>query len=1425
MAEQLYDRVNEVAAVKINLASPDEIRSWSYGEVKKPETINYRTYRAERDGLFCEKIFGPEKDYECFCGKYKGIKYKGIVCERCGVKVTTSKVRRKRMGHIDLARKDGECVAPVAHIWFFKAMPSRLSAILGVKTTTLEKVIYFQDYIVIESGPSGLDEMELISEEKYREMKNLYGEDFEAGMGAEAVRKLLRKLDLKELAVELRQELQETRSRQKAKELIKRLKTIEALRDSGNKPEWMILEVIPVIPPDLRPLVMLDSGNFATSDLNDLYRRLINRNNRLKKLIELNAPEVIIRNEKRMLQQSADALFDNGRCRRPVLGSRNRPLKSLTDMIKGKQGRFRENLLGKRVDYSGRSVIVVDPSLHLHQCGLPKKIALELFQPFIIRRLKELGHAETIKSAKKMLERRDEEVYDILEEVTKSHPVLLNRAPTLHRMGIQAFEPVLVEGNAIKLHPLVCTGFNADFDGDQMAVHLPLSFEAKIEAYTLMLSIHNVFSPAHGRPIIAPSQDMVLGIFYLTADNKQEAGEGKWFSSPGELLTAYSHGKVGVHATVKVVMPGRMVAYNKPNQAKSGHDGRENEDWTLDADGEGNLIWSPHMLGKKPFSEFEAYAEKNCRPYVVETTAGRILFNDILPLGMPFYNYPLAKKNISEIIAGCYKRLGRIDTLKLLDAIKEIGFKASTRAGISISKGDMIMLAEKEQYLTESQNKVDRIEENYRHGAITDRERRNQVIDEWTHARERIGSVLMDLLAEDTRDGKPYLNPIHLMVTSGARGSAEQVRQLAGMRGLMAKPGGEIIETPIKANFREGLRVLEYFSSTHGARKGLADTALKTADSGYLTRKLADVAQHVVIKEHDCGSKIGVTKAPQMKGDRVEVNLADQIVGRTSLDTLTNPTTGQTIVSAGELITPTLADEIESSKFNRIRVRSPLTCETENGMCQQCYGADLSRGHQVEMGTAAGIIAAQSIGEPGTQLTMRTFHIGGIASTQAVEKNLKAPKGGTIKFLDSLDTVSGPDGKLVTMRRRGEIEVQDKDGKTITTHQIPYGAELQVEDGEKIKAGAVICEWDPSSNPILSDHAGKVKYQDLIENETYKDVKNVATGQNEREVVQNRGVKQPQLLIEDNKGNVLGFYPLPERAVIIVTDGERVVPGQRVAKTAREVGGSQDITGGLPRVTELLEARKPKDPSILAEGDGTIFLSDEQRRGKRAVIVKTDDGAEIEHLVPKGKALNVHSGDRVRAGDALTSGQPVPHDILRVLGKDHLQEYLLGEVQKVYRSQNVPINDKHIEVIVAQMLSKVRVVNEGNTNFLRGTVVERYAIIRENRRIKEMGGKPATFASLLLGITKASLSSESFLSAASFQETTKVLTYASLAGQTDGLEGLKENIILGRRIPAGTGYKTYQNNHVVGDHPGEEEFEDEAFHDESEQETVAGGAA
>ena len=1191
MAEQLYNRINDFGSVKISLASPEDIRSWSYGEVKKPETINYRTYRPERDGLFCERIFGPERDWECACGKYKGIKHKGIVCDKCGVMVTHSRVRRKRMGHINLA-------APVAHIWFFKAMPSRLGTLLEMKTSNLERVIYFQDYVVIDPGDTPLEEKQLLTEEEYRQARAKYGKEFEADMGADSVKKLLRRLDLPQLSVELREELMSTRSKQRQKDIIKRLRTVEMLRDSGNQAEWIVLDVVPVIPPDLRPLVLLESGNFATSDLNDLYRRLINRNNRLKKLLDLNAPEVIIRNEKRMLQQSVDALFDNGRCRRPVLGSSNRPPKSLTDMIKGKQGRFRENLLGKRVDYSARSVIVVGPELRLHQCGLPKKVALELFQPFIIRRLKELGLADTIKSAKRMLERRDEEVWDILDEVIRDHPVLLNRAPTLHRMGIQAFEPVLIEGNAIRLHPLVCSGFNADFDGDQMAVHLPLSFEAQIEASTLMLSTNNIFSPANGQPIIAPSQDMVLGIFYLTKNPHKQYEQRRIFTSLSELFLAYGHGLTHTHRAVEVRMaPGTLVKLARGAEA-------------LEVGEDGKVAVADEASGE-------------VERVFVRTTIGRAIFNDILPPGMPYYNYELDKKGIAGLISDCHRLLGRDATLTLLDDLKDLGFKSSTRAGLSFSKDDMRVPETKQRILDTTQREIDKVEKSFQKGNITDGERYLKVIDLWTQAREQVGQELMQVLRADQR-GEVYVNPIYCMVTSGARGSIDQIRQLAGMRGLMAKPSGKIIETPIKANFREGLKVLEYFSSTHGARKGLADTALKTADAGYLTRKLTDVAQNVVITTDDCGTPNGMVKQAVHSGEKVVVSLALAVRGRVARTTIISTEDDEIFVRENELITEEIAQRLEAHGFQAIQVRSPLLCEAGLGVCARCYGMDLSRGTLAERGLAVGIIAAQSIGEPGTQLTMRTFHTGGVAGA--------------------------------------------------------------------------------------------------------------------------------------------------------------------------------DITHGLPRVTEIFEARHPKGAATLAEVGGKVEL-EQTERGPRVIIhppdgAKNEEGEPLEPeevQLPRRTRVLVSSGDEIEPGDPLHEGSRNPADLLRLKGSTPTELYLISEVQRVYKSQGVDIHDKHIELIVRQMLKKVRVENAGETDLLPGQLVDKVVLERENARMKKEKKERATFEPLILGITKASLATESFLSAASFQETTKVLTDASIEGKVDRLLGLKENVIIGKLIPAATGLKKYRS--------------------------------
>jgi len=1397
--------------------------------VKKPETINYRTYRPEKDGLFCERIFGPEKDWECACGKYRGMKYKGMICDRCGVKVTHSRVRRKRMGHIELA-------APVVHIWFFKAMPSRLGTLLDMKTTSLEKIIYFQDYVVVNPAETPLKERQLLTEDDYRKARETYGDSFEAGMGAEAVKKLLEKLDLVTLSKQLRDELavlsaKEKPSRQKQRDLTKRLKVVEALRDSGlggpqNKPEWMVLECIPVIPPDLRPLVLLDSGNFATSDLNDLYRRIINRNNRLKKLVDLNAPEVIIRNEKRMLQQSVDALFDNNRCKRPVLGSSNRPLKSLTDMIKGKQGRFRENLLGKRVDYSARSVIVVGPELKLHQCGLPKKIALELFQPFIIRRLKELGHADTIKSAKKMLERKADEVWDILEEVIKNHPVLLNRAPTLHRMGIQAFEPVLIEGNAIRIHPLVCKGFNADFDGDQMAVHLPLSIEAQVEATVLMMSTNNIFSPANGQPIISPSQDIVMGCYYLTADpfatfvNREDEpkllkdkipadnlkGEDMVFSSPAELFLAYAQKKVGVHARVKVRLP----------------------------------------IEKKVVSEVRFEKDKvrvdeiSRNPNgLVSTTVGRVIFNDILRADMAYYDLALSGKYLSRIIADCYQYMGRRETIDLLDRMKDIGFRESTRSGLSFSTDDLRTPENKEQIIRDTEREVEKVQKQFLRGIITEGERYNKVIDAWTHARDQITKQMMHELQHDIREGRPYLNPIFLMAHSGARGGVEQIRQLAGMRGLMAKPSGQIIETPIKANFREGLSVLEYFSSTHGARKGLADTALKTADSGYLTRKLADVAQNVVVTMHDCGTTQGITKGVVYKGEEIERALSESIRGRVSRNNIVT-ITGETIVKENDMITWEQARKIEQIGLDKILVRSPMTCQAALGVCRLCYGMDLATGNLVEEGMAVGIIAAQSIGEPGTQLTMRTFHIGGTVKRTVEDSDVKSKKAGAVKFA-RITAVTNDQNERVALTRNGQIMIMGPKERVLEEYSVPNGAILSVEEGQQIQPGQVLCKWDPHRIPILAERGGRIRFEDVVEGETLRKERDMVGGAERWVIMEHKGDLHPQIVIEDERGQSLEVHYVPEKAHIEVREGQKVSAGSLLAKTPREVGGTQDITGGLPRVTEIFEARRPREPAVMAEIAGRVRLG-EKRKGKRSVIIEAIDeagkplGLEKEHLVPHGKHMRVHTGDYVKEGFPLVDGPLVPHDILRISGIEAVQDYLVREVQSVYRSQRVDIDDKHIEIIISQMLRKVKVETMGDTGLLPGSVIDKFGFREVNDRLRECvkvkdpgeskfeAGKisskdafeevraalheeekkapthtapqPATCSTQLLGITKAAVQSDSFISAASFQETTKVLTEAALAGKVDYLVGLKENVILGHLVPAGTGFHAHQEAEV-----------------------------
>jgi len=1400
MLDNIYDRVNDYGRVRISLASPNDIRSWSFGEVKKPETINYRTYRPEKDGLFCERIFGPERDWECACGKFKGTKHKGIICDRCGVKVTHSRVRRKRMGHINLA-------APVVHIWFFKAMPSRLGALLDIKTASLEKVVYFQDYIVVDPGDTPLKPRQLLTEEEYRSARDSYGKSFVAVMGAEAVKELLLRLDLAQLSTELREELAKTGSKQREKDLAKRLKIVEAVRKSPNEASWMVLEVIPVIPPDLRPLVLLDSGNFATSDLNDLYRRIINRNSRLKKLVDLNAPEVIIQNEKRMLQQAVDALFDNGRCRRPVLGSSNRPLKSMTDMIKGKQGRFRENLLGKRVDYSARSVVVVGPELKLHQCGLPKKIALELYQPFIIRKLKERGLADTIKSAKKMLERRDQAIWDILEEVIYQHPVLLNRAPTLHRMGIQAFEPVLVEGNAIKIHPLVCRGFNADFDGDQMAVHLPLSIEAQVEAHVLMMSTNNIFSPANGSPIMSPTQDVVMGVFYLTTDHispKIEEDQAPTFADMFEALTAYDHKRIGIHDRI-------LVRIDRTQFVSGPKD------------------------GPQPMPKHRR----------ILTTVGRLMFNDILAPRMPFYNYPLSQKGLVRVVADCYALLGRAATIDLLDEVKEIGFKKSTLAGLSFGVTDMRVPQAKQKIIDAAQKNVDRIQKSHAEGTLTRLERYNQVIDIWIHARELVTQAMMTELRDDYRDdndryklpgdagAKPYLNPIYLMTQSGARGSVDQIRQLAGMRALMAKPSGEIIEAPIKANFREGLSVLEYFSSTHGARKGLADTALKTADSGYLTRKLADVAQNVIVNSRDCGTISGVTKSATYKGEEIEVALGENIVGRVARDGIRNPVTDELIVSENQIITKEIAARVEQLGLDKIRVRSPLTCDSPRGVCALCYGMDMSTGRLVEEGLAVGIIGAQSIGEPGTQLTMRTFHTGGVAQKTALENMIRATQKGVVRYHDLNPVkVKYEDGSASTivLKRNGELLIVDEKGRELSRDKVPYGAALKVQDGQAVARKDVLCEWDPHMTPILAEVGGFVRFQDVADGET---VRLEQEGGNARYVViEHKGEKHPQIMIEDKEGKVLDYHYLPAKARIEVEEGQEIQPGIALARQPRAMGGTQDITGGLPRVTEIFEARRPKEPAVMAEISGQVEIRPDKRRGKMTIVVRSESGMEKEHHVPQDKHLLVHANDSVEAGDPLIEGPLIPHDILRIKGEEALQNYLLSEVQAVYRSQNVAINDKHLEIILTQMLRKVKVAHPGDSSFLPGEVVDKFRFRSENERLTksvlitnagdtklsvdqvvlrsqlsdanaeadEAGGepakgkkpKPATASTLLLGITKASLSSESFISSASFQETTKVLTEAALAGAVDDLRGLKENVILGHLIPAGSGYRPYQ---------------------------------
>ena len=1315
--------IKEFDEVAISLPSPETIISWSYGEVKKPETINYRTFKPEKDGLFCERIFGPAKDWECNCGKFKKVKYKGVVCDRCGVEVTESRVRRERMGHISL-------VSPVAHIWFFKISPSRLGTILDMSLRMLEKVLYFEEYIVLDPKETPLKKKQLLDEEEYKRCKEEYKSAFHVGIGAEAVLSLLKEIDLEEMSKRLHKDLKATASQGQRRKFIKTLRIVEGFKNSGNKPEGMILSYLPVIPPELRPLVPLEGGRFATSDLNDLYRRVINRNNRLKKLLELKAPGIIIRNEKRMLQEAVDALFDNGRHGRPVLGPGGRPLKSLSEMLKGKQGRFRQNLLGKRVDYSGRSVIVVGPELKLYQCGVPKEMALELFEPFIIRRLREQGIVHTIKSAKKMVEKVRPEVWDILEEVIKEHPVLLNRAPTLHRLGIQAFEPVLIEGKAIRVHPLVCTAFNADFDGDQMAIHIPLSLEAQMEARILMLSSNNIFSPSSGSPIVCPTQDIVLGCCYLTAEKGKEKGAGKVFSHSGEVLIAYSLGQLGLHADIKVRLDGKLLT----------------------------------------------------------TTTGRIIFNDYLPSGLPFVNKTVDKKTLERIVTECFNKAGLHQTVLLLDRLKSIGFEWATLAGISIGIDDIRIPRAKEKILQLARKEAASVDEQYRKGLITNGERYNKVIDIWTYATDSISEELFSEIKNEQID-KSTFNSVFIMAESGARGSHQQIRQLGGMRGLMAKPSGEIIESPITSNFREGLTVLEYFISTHGARKGLADTALKTADSGYLTRRLVDVAQEVIINEVDCGTLNGILIGAIMEADKVVVPLRERIVGRVALDNVVDVVTDKIIIEAGEEITENEAEEIEKTGIEKIRIRSVLTCESSRGICAKCYGRDLSSRKMVELGVSVGVIAAQSIGEPGTQLTMRTFHIGGTASRVIEQSKVEVRNEGRIKYFN-LRTVENKDGNIVVLNRNGEIGVLDEGGRELERYILLPGAIIYFPDNTKAQKGKTLAQWDPYTLPIISEVEGLVEYEDIYEGLTMHEELDSATGMRGRVIIEHKEDLHPQIVIVKKKNEVLGKYSLPTGAHIIVEQNAKIFAGDLLAKTPRQVLKTRDITGGLPRVAELFEARRPKVPAVITEIDGTVVFAG-MEKGIRKVKVKAEI-SEAEYVIPPGKHLLVYKEDRVVAGQQLTDGPVVPHDILSICGDKRLQEYLVNEVQEVYRLQGVTINDKHIEIIVRQMLKKVEIVDSGDSEFLIGEQVDKYRFKEVNEKLASQKKKTARAVPKLLGITKASLSTESFIAAASFQETTRVLAEAAAMGKIDDLKGLKENVIVGHLIPAGTGFAKHR---------------------------------
>jgi len=1349
---ELLGPIIDFDAIQIQLASPEKIRSWSHGEVTKPETINYRTFKPERDGLFCARIFGPITDWECLCGKYKRMKHRGVICDKCGVEVTLSKVRRERLGHIELA-------SPCSHVWFFKGLPSRIGHLLDISLRELEAVLYFESYVVVDPGDAPVKEREVIKDEtRFRELDQQYRPSgFKAMMGAEAIKELLKRVEIGELAIELRERMKTETSLQKKLKYSKRLKIVEAFRKSDNKPQWMILDVIPVIPPELRPLVPLDGGRFATSDLNDLYRRVINRNNRLKKLMDLHAPEVIVRNEKRMLQEAVDALFDNGRRGRVLRGANNRPLKSLSDTLKGKQGRFRQNLLGKRVDYSGRSVIVVGPELKLHQCGLPKKMALELFKPFIYHRLEQTGHCTTIKQAKEMVEMQESIVWDILEEVIKDHPILLNRAPTLHRLGIQAFEPVLVEGKAIKIHPLVCTAFNADFDGDQMAVHIPLSPEAQIEASVLMLASHNILSPASGQPITVPTQDMVLGLYYLTKSKVNAKGEGRVFANIEEVLMALEAGQVETLSPIRLRYTGPVL------------------DMTTAYDDQDLTHTEPVHFNKQ----------------YINTTVGRAILNDALPEGMPYVNGLLKKKGIGQLVNYCYLNLGLETTVKTLDRIKDLGFRFATRSGLSVGLDDMVIPDSKYTVVGDAEKQVLSLQQQYLDGAITNGERSNKVIQMWSGVTERVADEMFNNMKRADKEGA--MNPIYIMADSGARGSKQQIRQLSGMRGLMAKPSGEIIETPITANFREGLTVLQYFISTHGARKGLADTALKTADSGYLTRRLVDVAQDVIISQNDCGTVEGIYVTPIIEAGETIEPLRDRIIGRVSLEKLKD-FEGNVIVDINQEITEDLASAVQAAGIERVKIRSVLTCESKRGVCILCYGRNLGSGKMVEMGEAVGVIAAQSIGEPGTQLTMRTFHIGGTASRVTDTSHLDAKNAGTVRFIN-LVTVRSKDGGLVAMNRSGSIAIVDDRGREKERYAIVYGAKLRVEDGAQVKLGDVLGEWDPYTFSILTEIAGTVQFKDLQEGVTLNEEVDEVTGLSRLVVADSPDEKrQPLLLIKshsEQKGSNKR-YLMPSRAHLMVADGDEVFPGDVLAKIPRETTRTKDITGGLPRVVELFEARKPRDPAIISKIDGVVRFG-EVSKGQRKVYVTADNGQEDEYTVPRGVYINVQEGERVRAGDALIDGPRNPHDILEVLGERALQTYLVNEIQEVYRLQGVAISDKHIEVIVRQMLRWVKIEEVGDSSFLLEQQTDRFRFNEENQRVLMNGGRPPMGRSLLLGITKASLSTDSFISAASFQETTRVLTEASINGAVDTLRGLKENVIVGRLIPAGTGMEYYRN--------------------------------